>query len=209
MKEYVTIDSAEQVAEIVIEKSRFIASAVHVDSAEKALEFVNAKRKKYFDATHNCFAYLAGDKAKFSDDGEPQGTAGLPIFECIKNNGLDFVCVVITRYFGGVKLGAGGLVRAYSGSCADVLKKCKRLQMTDCIRAEVVVEYSLLKGLRLALAPYAVEENVEYSDKVTLLLLFPTESSNTISNIVSQNTFGKGQFSVVERLLCHFELHTK
>lgn len=206
MKEFVTISDCETVTETVIEKSRFIACAVHVDSAEQAMEFVNAKRKKYFDATHNCYAFIAGDKAKFSDDGEPQGTAGLPIYECIKNSGLDFVCVVVTRYFGGIKLGAGGLVRAYSGSCAEVLSKCKRLQMTDCTRLEVTVEYSLLKGLRRALNLQAKEENATYSDKVTLLFLFPTSSYSTITDIITENTLGKAQFSTKERLLCHFDL---
>ena len=167
MKEYTTISAIETVAEIVIEKSRFIAAAIHVDSVEEAAEFVNAKRKAYFDATHNCYAYAVGDRVKFSDDGEPQGTAGMPIYECIKNNGLDRLCVVVTRYFGGIKLGAGGLVRAYSGSCAEVLKQCEKLAMTDCTRAEVVIGYSLLKPLRKALAPHAREENVDYGDKVT------------------------------------------
>ena len=206
MKEYVTISDKETVAEIVIEKSRFIASAVHVDSVEQAVEYVNAKRKQYFDATHNCYAYAVGDRVKFSDDGEPQGTAGMPIYECIKNNGLDCLCVVVTRYFGGIKLGAGGLVRAYSGSCAEVLKQCERLQMTDCTRAEVVIDYSLLKPLRNALAPYAREESVEYGDKVTLVFLFSTVSYNTISDIVSQTTLGKGKFTAKERLLSSFSL---
>ena len=205
MKEYTTISNSETITEIVIEKSRFIASAIHVDSAEQAVEFVNAKRKKYFDATHNCYAYIAGDKAKYSDDGEPQGTAGLPIYECIKNNGLDYVCVVVTRYFGGIKLGAGGLVRAYSGACAEVLKSCDKLHMTDCTRAEVAIDYNLLKPLRKALEPHAVEENVFYEDKVRLIYLFPTVLCNTISDIVSQNTLGKGIFTVKEQLLANFK----
>lgn len=206
MKEYVTITKNETVAETVIEKSRFIASAVHVDSVEEAVEFVNLKRKQYFDATHNCYAYAVGDRVKFSDDGEPQGTAGMPIYECIKNNGLDCLCVVVTRYFGGIKLGAGGLVRAYSGSCAEVLKQCERLNMTDCTRAEVVIDYSLLKPLRKALAPHAREENVQYGDKVALVYLFPTVSSTTILDIVSQTTLGKGIFTVKERVLSSFAL---
>ena len=206
MKEYTTIANKVVVAETMIEKSRFIASATHVDSVEKAVEFVNEKRKEYFDATHNCYAYIVDDKAKFSDDGEPQGTAGMPIFECLKNSGLDRVCVVVTRYFGGIKLGAGGLVRAYNGSCAEVLKRCEKLQMTDCTRLEVQVDYNLLKPLRRALQSLAVEENVTYDQKVTLVFLFPTVSSNTILDIVVQNTFGKAVFREKERVLCHFEL---
>ena len=204
MKEYTTISPIETVAEIVIEKSRFIASAIHVDSVEEAVEFVNGKRKQYFDATHNCYAYAVGDRVKFSDDGEPQGTAGMPIYECIKNNRLDRLCVVVTRYFGGIKLGAGGLVRAYSGSCAEVLKQCEKLVMTDCTRVEVVIDYSLLKPLRKALEPHAREESVEYGDKVRLVFLFPTVLSTTISDIVMQTTLGKAQFSVSERLLTSF-----
>ena len=203
MKEHTTISNSETVAEIVIEKSRFIASAIHVDNVEQAVEFVNSKRKKYFDATHNCYAYIVGDKAKFSDDGEPQGTAGLPMYECIKNTGLDYVCVVVTRYFGGVKLGAGGLVRAYSGSCAEVLKQCEQLEMTDCTRVEVAIDYSLLKPLRKALEPHAIEENVFYEDKVRLVYLFPTGLLSTISDIVMQTTLGKGDFTVKEQLLAN------
>lgn len=204
MKEYTTIASKEVVCEIVIEKSRFIASAIHTESVEEATEFVNAKRKQYFDATHNCYGYIVGDKAKFSDDGEPQGTAGMPIFECIKNNGLDRLCVVVTRYFGGVKLGAGGLVRAYSGSCVEVLKQCEKLHMTDCTRLLVVVDYSLLKPLRRALQGLAKEESVVYDAKVNIVFLFPCTSLNTILDIVSENTLGKAETTVQERLLCHF-----
>lgn len=206
MKEFVTIENKEVTTEIVIEKSRFIASAIHVDNVEQAVEFVNAKKKRYFDATHNCYAYIVGDKAKFSDDGEPQGTAGLPMYECIKNIGLDFVCVVVTRYFGGIKLGSGGLVRAYSGSCASVLSLCEKLQMSDCTRLAVAVDYSLLKTLRRALNGKAKEEKVEYSDNVTLQYLIPTVLYDTISDIIVQNTLGKAQIQVVERTLCHFSV---
>lgn len=209
MKEYTTISAVETVAEIVIDKSRFIASAVHVDNVEQAVEYLNSKRKRYFDATHNCYAYIVGDKVKFSDDGEPQGTAGLPIYECIKNNNVDYVCVVVTRYFGGIKLGAGGLVRAYSGSCAEVLKQCDKVQMTDCTIAEIVVDYSLLKPLRKALTPYACEVEVFYEDKVRLLYQFPTEILTTISDIVTQNTLGKGILTIKDRLLSNFALNNK
>ncbi len=201
MKEYTTISSNEVTIENVIEKSRFIASAIRVDTAEQATAFVESKRKKYYDATHNCYAYIVGDKAKFSDDNEPQGTAGMPIYECIKNNSLDYVCVVVTRYFGGVKLGAGGLVRAYSGACADVLRSADKVSMRLCRRAEVTVEYSLLKVLRKAMQDVAIEQNVDFTDKVTLHYLFLTELSTTITDIISQNTLGKGQITVSDEFL--------
>ena len=204
MKEYTTIQG-DNTVEIVIEKSRFIATAIHVDSVEEAQEFVASKRKKYFDATHNCYGYIIGDKAKFSDDGEPQGTAGMPIYECIKNSKIDHVCVVVTRYFGGIKLGAGGLVRAYSGSCAEALKTATKVHMTDCTIAEVVVDYSLLKGLRKVLLGKVVEKEVIWEDKVRLVLLFPTVSFDTISHIVTENTLGKCILTQKEQLLCHYE----
>ncbi|MBR7177720.1 MAG: YigZ family protein [Clostridia bacterium] len=201
MKEYRTIAQGEVVVTKVIEKSKFIAAALHVDTVEQAVEFVNAKKKKYFDATHNCYAYIVGDKVKFSDDGEPQGTAGMPILDCIKNNNLDFVCVVVTRYFGGIKLGAGGLVRAYSGSCADALHACQVVTMLPCERIQVVVDYSMLKVLRKALLGIALETDVVYSDVVTLQYLFPTTLSTTITNIVTENTLGKGVLTTIEQLL--------
>ena len=204
MKEYTTIQG-DNTVEIVIEKSRFIATAIHVDSVEEAQEFIASKRKKYFDATHNCYGYLIGDKAKFSDDGEPQGTAGMPIYECIKNSKIDHVCVVVTRYFGGIKLGAGGLVRAYSGSCAEALKTATKVYMTDCTIAEVVVDYSLLKGLRKVLFGKVIEKDVAWEDKVRLVLLFPTVSFDTISHIVTENTLGKCVLTKKEQLLCHYE----
>lgn len=204
MKEYTTIQG-DNTVEIVIEKSRFIVTAIHVDSVEEAQEFIASKRKKYFDATHNCYGYIIGDKAKFSDDGEPQGTAGMPIYECIKNSKIDHVCVVVTRYFGGIKLGAGGLVRAYSGSCAEALKTATKVYMTDCTIAEVVVDYSLLKGLRKVLFGKVIEKDVVWEDKVRLVLLFPTVSFDTISHIVTENTLGKCVLTKKEQLLCHYE----
>lgn len=205
MKEFNTIAAQEVVIENVIEKSRFIASAKHVENVEQAVEFVNSKKKRYFDATHNCYAYIVHDKAKFSDDGEPQGTAGMPIYECIKNNEINCVCVVVTRYFGGIKLGAGGLVRAYNGACADVLKSCVKVQMRDCTRADVIIPYNMLKTVRRAMQGVAKEKNVIYDDNVTLQYLFLTNLSNTISNIISQNTLGKGIFEVKEQILAPYE----
>ena len=104
--------------EIIIEKSRFIGYTKMTESEEEAKEFIESIRKKHPFATHNCYAYVTegGKVARFSDDGEPQGTAGIPMLEVLKNRGFKDTAVVVTRYFGGIKLGAGGLVRAYSSS---------------------------------------------------------------------------------------------
>lgn len=112
-------------AESVIEKSRFICTLKKVADEGAAQEFIKATKKEFWDATHNCSAYLIDDLAqRSSDDGEPAGTAGLPMLEVLRKNELVGVAAVVTRYFGGVKLGAGGLVRAYSGSVAQAVREC-------------------------------------------------------------------------------------
>lgn len=204
MKEYTTVANSEVVIENVIEKSRFIASVIHVDTVQQAVDYVNTKRKKYYDATHNVYAYVVDGAVKYNDDGEPQGTAGLPVYECVKNNNLDYVCVVVTRYFGGIKLGAGGLVRAYSGACADALHSANKVVMRNCCRAEVSVDYTYLKLLRKALQGNAKELDVIYGDKVVLNLLFLAKNIDTICSIVSENTLGKGIFEVKEELLADY-----
>ncbi|MGN0803856.1 MAG: YigZ family protein [Candidatus Coproplasma sp.] len=132
------------VTEKVIEKSRFITTSAHVESEEEAKEFIEGLRKKYSDATHNCYAFIAdaqGNFMRFTDDGEPQGTAGMPMLEVIKNNGLRQIAVVVTRYFGGIKLGAGGLVRAYSGCVAENLASAQRVCYQPCTESLYTVEY--------------------------------------------------------------------
>lgn len=110
--------------ETVIEKSRFICSLKKVHSEAEAQEFIKAVKKEFWDATHNCSAYIVDDLAqRSSDDGEPSGTAGIPMLEVLRKNGLTEIAAVVTRYFGGIKLGAGGLVRAYSGSVAGAVKE--------------------------------------------------------------------------------------
>lgn len=201
MREYCTIQAEAVTAELIIEKSRFIACAKRVESVEEANAFIAERKKKYYDATHNCYAYIIGDKAKFSDDGEPQGTAGLPMYECIKNNHLDFVCVVVTRYFGGIKLGAGGLVRAYSGGVSEVLKACRRVEMRSCVRAEVTCDYTLYQSLRRALTSRCVIEQVDFSDRVALSILCLADLSNTIADIVTQTSNGRAIFKEKESVL--------
>lgn len=125
----------DYVKEIIIEKSRFICTLKKVDSEEEAQEFIKAMKKQYWDATHNCSAYIVDALAqRSSDDGEPSGTAGIPMLEVLKKNELVGTAAVVTRYFGGIKLGAGGLVRAYSGSVAGAIKECglaERVLMTN------------------------------------------------------------------------------
>ncbi len=137
--------SGECVTQKVIEKSKFITTSRHVSGEEEARVFIAEISKKYSDATHNCYAYIAdslGNFPRFSDDGEPQGTAGMPMLEVLKNNGLYEVCVVVTRYFGGIKLGAGGLVRAYSGAVAENIDAAAKVLYEVCAESLYITDYS-------------------------------------------------------------------
>ena len=127
-----------------IEKSQFITTARHISSEEEAQNFIAEMRKKYADATHNCYAYVAdrlGNCLRFSDDGEPSGTAGMPILDVIRDKKLYETAVVVTRYFGGIKLGAGGLVRAYSGCASENLDATQKVLYEMCSQSEYTVAY--------------------------------------------------------------------
>lgn len=137
--------SGECVTQTIIEKSRFITTSRHIEGEQAAKLFISEVRAKYPAATHNCYAYIcdkAGNFMRFSDDGEPQGTAGMPILEVIKNKKLFETAVVVTRYFGGIKLGAGGLLRAYSGCAAENLAAAQSVFYTVCTESRYVTDYS-------------------------------------------------------------------
>lgn len=140
---YISV-SGELSTEKVIERSRFITTSAHVEGEAQAQEFIARISAKYKDATHNCYAYIAdstGNSSRFSDNGEPSGTAGMPILEVLKNKKIFCVAVVVTRYFGGIKLGAGGLVRAYSGCTAENLDAAVKLNYLPCEEYSYTVGY--------------------------------------------------------------------
>ncbi|UUZ90782.1 YigZ family protein [Paenibacillus sp. P25] len=140
LAQYRTVKGFGQ-AEIVIKKSRFIGFARPVESEEEAIQFIEGIKKEHWSATHNCSAYMIGERdeiQKASDDGEPSGTAGKPILEVIKNQGLKNVAVVVTRYFGGIMLGAGGLIRAYTDGAVAGLAAAQ--QVYRVLHREMLVE---------------------------------------------------------------------
>ncbi len=181
METYRTIaekdDSLETLYEI--QKSKFITHLCHTDSEEEARSFIQAMKKRYYDARHNCSAYVLGekgDKQKSNDDGEPGGTAGAPILEAIKQQGLTDIVVVVTRYFGGIKLGAGGLIRAYSHAAALGLQAATILEMTPFQEITVTLSYDQLAIIE----NYLRKENIRtgetgYAENVTLPLLLPPD----------------------------------
>ena len=204
MKEYSTLDKQIFVAENVIEKSRFLAYVKGIDSVEEAVDFVAQIKKKHFDATHNCYGYVFDDKAKFSDDGEPQGTAGMPIYECIKNCKLNRVVVVVTRYFGGIKLGAGGLVRAYNGTASLGLNGAKRIEMRHCTTVDVTVDYSLLKLAQRTAADKCIVKSVVYDTNVCLQCLVLSSNLQAFCEALVEKTNGQAQIKQTGQLLCPY-----
>lgn len=132
-------------AEIIIKKSRFIGHAKPAATEEEALQFIDSIKKEHWSATHNCSAYVIGDRdqiQKQSDDGEPGGTAGKPILEVIKNQGLKNIVIVVTRYFGGIMLGAGGLIRAYTDGAVAGIDAAKPIFMVNHSEVQVEIDYT-------------------------------------------------------------------
>ena len=163
-----------------VNRSKFLAHVAHVETEEAARDFVIKIRKKYFDATHNCSAWILGergDKQKSNDDGEPGGTAGNPILETIKKNELTNCAIVVTRYFGGIKLGAGGLVRAYSHTAALGIASSKIVRMTTFIKISLTLEYNFLATVENYLRGKKIRvDSSDYADVVTLeILLLPAQ----------------------------------
>ena len=146
MIKFKTILEKELSAEIVEKKSRFIATLFYVNSVEEAEEKIKIIKKRYYDAKHNCFAYIVNDDKVFikksSDDGEPSGTAGAPMVEILEKQGLANLLIVVTRYFGGILLGTGGLVRAYSDSLKKALEKATIVELEQGFELDVELEYS-------------------------------------------------------------------
>ena len=171
-----------------IQKARFITHLRHVTTEEEARAFVLAVKKRYFDARHNCSAWVLGpraEKQKSNDDGEPGGTAGNPILETIKKQELTDIAVVVTRYFGGIKLGAGGLIRAYSHAAALGLDAASQVRMTPFTRTFVTIGYDLLATVEHWIRQNEIRtEPAAYGEQVTLtLLLEPAEKAARLTEL--------------------------
>ncbi len=156
--------------EIVIKKSRFLGLASRTGSEEEAQHILEQRRKQHYDARHHCFAYVLENGAmRYSDDGEPQGTAGVPMLEVLKKTGLTDVIVISTRYFGGTLLGAGGLVRAYTQSAADTLAAAKRVQRIECGIFQCRFDFPVWARAEKALVSLGFAPGeVRYTDAVTV-----------------------------------------
>ena len=154
-----------------IKKSEFICTLIPLNDENKINETIGFYKEKYKDATHNCIAYLVGTKERANDDGEPSGTAGLPMLNVLKKQELSNIIAIVTRYFGGIKLGAGGLTRAYSQAVAEALKEANIVEKHLIDVYDVSLDYSFTKKFEHLLKVNAIDcINKEYSDQVTYRL---------------------------------------
>jgi uncharacterized YigZ family protein len=194
-----TIKSAAT-AELIEKKSRFIAYVAPTPDIESAQEFIKSIKTKHHDATHNCYAFQVGGESRMqrsSDDGEPAGTAGRPILEVIKNSGLQDVTVVVTRYFGGILLGTGGLVRAYSKSAQLGLEAAGIVELTPGLVLSLTLDYSLWNKVE----NYLKKQNVKlreplFLEKITVLVVCPQDN---IKHLIQDLTeIGNDQISIME-----------
>lgn len=201
---YLTIKEDGQ-AELEIKKSRFICSLKRIESEEEAKEFIQMIKKEHWKANHNCSAFVLGEQNEIqrsSDDGEPSGTAGVPMLEVLKKNELMNVAAVVTRYFGGTKLGAGGLIRAYSGAVANALHEIGIVQ--GILQQEVftTIDYSLLGKLQHYLEQKNLQvKDTQFLENVTLCVMveevhvFQDEVTDLLNG---QVTFSEGTSSYIE-----------
>ena len=186
--------------EIEVKKSRFIATLEPVSSEEEALSFIAGIKKQYWDARHNCHAFIVGDNPgvlRFSDDGEPGGTAGKPMLEVLTHEGLHDVCAVVTRYFGGVLLGTGGLVRAYQGAVQAALPSCRFGTRFEGVAIGAVLPYTDLGKVenRLRELPSVHVADTKYGENVTLSLVSPTEEKDGLMRVLMDITSGRAVLS--------------
>ena len=190
--------------EFIVSKSRFIGYASPCRTEEEALAFLKSIREKHKDATHNCYAYVIGENAgimRYSDDGEPGGTAGLPMMEVIKSQQIVNCCVVVTRYFGGVLLGAGGLVRAYPKGCAIALNAARIVRMQLSQKILLDVPYPLWDRVNHALKSLPVMvESTGFAASVEATLLIRKKDFSFVTGQLTALTDAKAEWLELEEL---------
>lgn len=184
MKEYKTVEF-ENSDEFIEKKSKFIGYVKPVKTQEEATEFINKIKSKHWDATHNVYAYVLQENniQRYSDDGEPSGTAGVPVLDVILKSNLVDVCVVVTRYFGGTLLGAGGLVRAYSHGSKIAVEAGNIITMAPCSILKVCVDYSFYDRLNILLNDFCANvEDTQFSDNVLVTFSIKQEKTADLQN---------------------------
>ena len=198
MKKFITIKE-NSYDEFVEKKSTFITHLVRVTSEEEAREFIQKMKKKHYDATHVCSCYVVGDNneiTRANDDGEPSGTAGAPMLDVLVKNEIKNVCATVIRYFGGTKLGTGGLVRAYGGGVINALKNATLVERKDALEIRLELDYSLNGKIE-----YEIEKtnfivnNLEYTDKIIYTIYVMEEDYKSFQSWIANLT--NGQFKLL------------
>ena len=192
--EFKTIKEDGQVQE-EIKKSRFICHAKRVYSEEEARDFITAIKKEHYKATHNCSAFIIGERSEIkrtSDDGEPSGTAGVPMLGVLENHNLTNVCVVVTRYFGGIKLGAGGLIRAYAGSVALAVKEIGIIEIKEQAGIAIQMSYTQYQEYNNFLKEHTLMElDTNFTDQVDTMIYVDKEEKENIKAALVEFFNGK------------------
>ncbi|WP_418752621.1 YigZ family protein [Frisingicoccus sp.] len=192
--------------EIVEKKSRFIATVCPIHSEEDAVMFIEKIKKKYWDARHNCHAFILGERneiSRCSDDGEPSGTAGKPMLDVLLGAGLHNVCVVVTRYFGGTLLGTGGLVRAYSQAVQAGLENSLIVEKKLCRRMKIYTDYNGIGKIQYILGKSpAITLNTEYTERVVVEILIEKGNFDSLCKEIVEATSGRAELETLDECYC-------
>ena len=189
--------------EYIVDKSRFITTISPCTTEEEAQAFIGRINKEFWDATHNCTAYALGPKQeqqRSSDNGEPSGTAGKPMLEVLKKTGITNVAVVVTRYFGGIKLGAGGLVRAYSHSVAETLRLAPKELHTTRTQLQVTIDYSLYGTVERFVQDKKLHYEANFGEHVTVIILVPPTDVENIQKELQDISHGAATCNVLDSI---------
>ncbi len=175
---------------IEINKSKFYNFIYKVESLDDILNILNDLKAKYKDATHICYAYKIGSKEKAYDDGEPSGTAGKPILDILKKHDLDYILAVTVRYFGGIKLGAAGLLRAYSNSCSSAIKNTNKLELVDGYEVIISFNYNKVNEIDALLSNYQIKKKI-FNDIITYDAYIDDDIMDLLSNVAKVDIIKK------------------
>lgn len=197
MKEKYKTVKSEASAEFVEKRSRFIATVKPVENEKDAVDFINSLRQKYWDATHNVYAYVIEENniTRYSDDGEPGGTAGMPVLDVLTRNDITNAVVVVTRYFGGTLLGTGGLVHAYSHSAKIGVEASGIAEMVMCRQMTIKCDYTLLGKIQNELRRLdIIEGETQYTDMVEISLYVPLDNIERVKKAIIELTNATAEF---------------
>ena len=189
--------------EYIVDKSRFITTISPCTTEEEAQAFIGRINKEFWDATHNCTAYALGPKQeqqRSSDNGEPSGTAGKPMLEVLKKTGITNVAVVVTRYFGGIKLGAGGLIRAYSHSVAETLRLAPKELHTTRTQLQATIDYSLYGAVERFVQDKKLHYEVNFGEHVTVIILVPPTDVENIQKELQDMSHGAATCTILDSI---------